>query len=405
MKNTMIFVLVFSLIFAACSGDDGGPRIIRDLTQTEQKLVESSNLFGFNLMQEVVGLSDGGNVFISPLSVSFALGMTYNGARTTTEEGMRSALQYGDLTADEINQSYRDLIDLLCGLDPKVTMEIANSIWIREGFEALQAFIDVNRTFFDAVVEALDFASPGAADVINAWVDENTHGKIEEIVEDPIDAMTVMFLINAIYFKGNWTTEFDPADTQAAPFHAPSGDTSVQMMHLHAELPYMQTEDFEAVNLPYGDGLFSMTVLVPKEGKSVDDLVGLLGGNWSAWAAGFAVEEGYLWMPRFELEYETSLNDVLKALGMELAFSESMADFSGINPDHQLFISNVKHKTYVKVNEEGTEAAAVTSVEVGVTSAPEGFYLRVDRPFLFLIHDAHSQALLFVGKIVDPPSE
>jgi serine protease inhibitor len=405
MKNVMRFVLVVSLIFAACSGDDGGPRIIRDLTQTEQKLVESSNLFGFNLMQEVVGLSDGGNVFISPLSVSFALGMTYNGARTTTEEGMRSALQYGDLTADEINQSYRDLIDLLCGLDPKVTMEIANSIWIREGFEALQAFIDVNRTFFDAVVEALDFASPGAADVINAWVDENTHGKIEEIVEDPIDAMTVMFLINAIYFKGNWTTEFDPADTQAAPFHAPSGDTSVQMMHLHAELPYMQTDAFEAVNMPYGDGLFSMTVLVPKEGQSVYDLVGSLGANWSAWAAGFAVEEGYLWMPRFELEYETSLNDVLKALGMELAFSESMADFSGINPDHQLFISNVKHKTYVKVNEEGTEAAAVTSVEVGVTSAPEGFYLRVDRPFLFLIHDAHSQALLFVGKIVDPPSE
>jgi serine protease inhibitor len=286
-------------------------------------------------------------------------------------------------------------------------MEIANSIWIREGFEVLQAFIDVNRTFFDAVVEALDFSSSGAADTINAWVKENTHGKIEEIVENPIDAMTVMFLINAIYFKGNWTTEFDPADTQPAPFHAPSGDTSVQMMHMHAELPYMQTEDFEAVNLPYGDGLFSMTVLVPKQGKSVDDLVGLLGGeNWSAWMGGFAVEEGYLWMPRFELEYETSLNDVLKALGMELAFSESQADFSGINPNHQLFISNVKHKTYVKVNEEGTEAAAVTSVEVGgVTSAPQGFYLRVDRPFLFAIHDAHSQALLFVGKITDPPSE
>jgi serpin B len=127
--------------------------------------------------------------------------------------------------------------------------------------------------------------------------------------------------------------------------------------------------------------------------------------NWADWTAGFAVEEGYLWMPRFELEYETSLNDVLKALGMEVAFSESQADFAGINPDVQLFISNVKHKTYVKVNEEGTEAAAVTSVEVGVTSVPEGFYLRFDRPFLFVIQDTHSKALLFVGKIVDPPSE
>ena len=406
MKNLMRLFLVFAVVFAACSGDNDGPRIVRDLTEVEQKLVQSANLFGFNLMQEVVAQSNGGNVFISPLSVSFALGMTYNGARTTTEEGMRAALEYGDLTVGEINQGYRDLIDLLTGLDPKVKMEIANSIWIREGFDVLQAFIDVNQAFFDAVVEALNFSNPGAADVINAWVKEKTHGKIEEIVAKPINAMTVMFLINAIYFKGDWTTEFDPDDTQAAPFHAPEGDTTVQMMHMHEELPYLQTEDFEAVNLPYGGGLFSMTLLLPKEGKSVDELIAsLTAENWAAWMAGFAVEEGYLWMPRFELEYETSLNDVLKALGMAAAFSESEADFAGINPGAQLFISNVKHKTYVKVNEEGTEAAAVTSVEVGVTSAPEGFYLRFDRPFLFVIQDAHSKALLFVGKIVAPPSE
>ena len=163
MKNLMRLFLVFAVVFAACSGDNDGPRIVRDLTEVEQKLVQSANLFGFNLMQEVVAQSNGGNVFISPLSVSFALGMTYNGARTTTEEGMRAALEYGDLTVGEINQGYRDLIDLLTGLDPKVKMEIANSIWIREGFDVLQAFIDVNQAFFDAVVEALNFSNPGAA--------------------------------------------------------------------------------------------------------------------------------------------------------------------------------------------------------------------------------------------------
>jgi serpin B len=406
MKKLMKCALVFALVFAACGGGDTiNDPVIRDLNQTEQKLVESSNLFGFSLMKEVVARSDGGNVFISPLSVSFALGMTYNGARGTTEEGMRVALQYGDLTAEEINQSYRDLIDILTALDPKVTMEIANSIWIREGFEALQAFIDVNRTFFDAVVQALDFADPGAADVINAWVDEKTHGKITEIVEAPISPVTVMFLINAIYFKGTWTYQFDPEDTSDGTFHAPEGDQAVKMMHLHGELSYQENADFQAVNLPYGDGLFSMTLLLPKPGKDLDELIGALSGeNWSAWLAAFYPQEGYLYLPRFELEYETSLNDVLAALGMEMAFTGS-ADFTGINPGGGLFISNVKHKTYVKVNEEGTEAAAVTSVEIGYESEPQTFHLQVDRPFLFVIHDAHSSALLFMGKIVNPPSE
>jgi serpin B len=406
MKSVMRFILVFTIVFAvACGGGNTNNPIVRDLTQAEQKLVESSNLFGFNLMRAVVAQSDGGNVFISPLSVSFALGMTYNGARTTTEVGMRSALEYGDLTVEEINQSYRDLLDLLTKQDPKVTMEIANSIWVREGFEVLQAFLDVNQTFFDAVVRILDFSTPGAADIINTWVKEKTHGKIEEIVKNPIDAMTVMFLINAIYFKGTWTYEFDPDETAEDTFHAPDGDKTVQMMSVNVTVPYMQTEDFQAVSLPYGDGLFSMIILLPKPGRDIDALVGMFTDeNWSTWMAAFFEAEGDIYLPRFELKYETGLNDVLDALGMEVAFSGA-ADFTGINPGGGLFISNVRHKTYVKVYEEGTEAAAVTSVEIGSTSEPQGFVLRIDRPFLFAIHDAHSKALLFMGKIVDPPSE
>jgi serpin B len=240
-------------------------------------------------------------------------------------------------------------------------------------------------------------------DVINAWVAEKTHDKIDKILNETYADM-VMVLINAIYFKGTWTYEFDPQDTADGTFHAPDGDQTVKMMHMHGELSYQENADFQAVDLPYGHELFSMTVFLPKAGKSVDDIVAMLTDeNWSAWMAGFNVEELDLSLPRFELEYEKKLNDVLIALGMQDAFTPVVADFSGIKPDHDMWISEVKHKTYVKVNEEGTEAAAVTSVTVVDTAV--GPFMNVDRPFLFVIHDKNSKAMMFMGKIVDPPSE
>ena len=400
-RNLSFILLVVTLVVSACSPEEG-PNV-RDLTVVEQSLVESSNRFGFELFSEVIAQSDGGNVFVSPLSVSLALGMTTNGARNDTEAAMRATLGYSGLTVDEINRGYRGLIDYLVNLDPKVTMEVANSIWYRQGFEVLQEFIDVNQAFFDAVVRALDFADPGAADTMNAWVADKTHGKIEEIIDPPISGDTVMFLINAIYFKGSWTYRFDKSDTAPGTFHAPAGDRIVQMMHLRGDLPYLETPDFRAVSLPYGHELYSMTIFVPREGLDIDALAAdLTGANWSSWTAGFSSSKLSLGMPRFELEYEKTLNDVLKALGMEIAFTDA-ADFTGINPAGALFIDEVKHKTFVKVNEEGTEAAAATSVEVGKMSASGE--MRVNRPFLYVIHDKHSKAMLFLGKIVDPSSE
>jgi serpin B len=329
--------------------------------------------------------------------------MTANGARNDTEAAMHTTLGYSALSAAEINEGYRGLIDYLVNLDPKVTMEVANSIWYRQGFEVLQEFIDANQAFFDAVVRALDFSDPGAADTMNAWVADKTHGKIEEIIDPPISKDTVMFLINAIYFKGTWTYRFDKSDTAPGTFHAPAGDLTVQMMHLQGDLPYLEMPDFRAVSLPYGHELYSMTIFVPREGLDIDRLAAeLTESNWNSWMALFSSMKLSLEMPRFELEYEKTLNDVLKALGMEIAFTYG-ADFTGINPTGELFIDEVRHKTYVKVNEEGTEAAAATSVEVDKMSAsPE---MRVNRPFLFVIHDKHSKAMMFMGKIVDPPSE
>jgi len=401
-KFTGLFSLLFVFAWTlGCGSSSEEPFIPRDLTQTEHSLVQSANRFGFKLLAEVVDQSDGGNVFISPLSVSIALGMTYNGAGGTTEQGMREVLEFGELTREEINEGYKALIELLTSMDPDVAMEIANSIWYRQGFEVLQSFIDTMLAYFDAVVESVDFTDPGTVDRINAWVAEKTHDKITEIFTST-DANMVMVLINAIYFKGTWTFEFDPQDTSDDTFHAPSGDKTVKMMHLKGDLRHLWTEDFEAVDLPYGNEYFSMTLFLPAQDKGVDDIVAMLNDeNWTSWMESFSEEETDLYLPRFELEYENSLVEELIAMGMQDAFDPGGADFSGIKPDHQMSISEVKHKTYVKVNEEGTEAAAVTAVVVTDSAPPS---LRFNRPFLLVIHDDHSQAMIFMGKIVDPPS-
>ncbi len=385
----------------------------RKLTAVEESIVESDNKFGLKLFREIVKGDEDSNVFISPLSVSIALGMTYNGANGATEEAMRTTLELAGLTEQEINESYQSLIDLLTQLDPKVIFEIANSIWCREGFPVKEEFINLNRTYFDAEVASLDFCKPDASKTINSWVDEKTHGKITKIVPDEIDAETVMFLINAIYFKGTWTYEFDEEDTREDWFTLPdSSRVRCQMMTQENEFSYFENDLFQAIDLPYGDEKFSMTVFLPKPDVGVDSLVSKFNqDNWYIWLGSFAMDTGNLYLPKFTLEYKITLNDVLTALGMGIAFDKLQADFGGIADLTELlgnlYISKVLHKTYIKVDEEGTEAAAVTSVEVGVTAfppRPSGFVMRVDRPFVFAIRENHSQTILFMGKIVEPVS-
>jgi len=377
---------------------------VRGLTIGEQQLVESSNTFGFELFREVIDQDGDKNVFISPLSVSMALGMTLNGADGDTYEAMKQTLEMAGLTEEEINRSYQSLIELLRGLDPKVIFQVANSIWYRQDFDVEQTFLDVCQQYFDAEVTGLDFSDPGAVDTINGWVNENTNGKIEEIVDSPIDALTMMFLINAIYFKGTWKYQFDEGDTQSAPFYLPDdSEVQCQMMQQQVTLDYYANEDFQAVDLPYGGGKYSMTVLLPALDKDIDELISELDDeNWNEWTDHLSEEEVALHLPKFTLEYELKLNDVLKAMGMEVAFVPSLADFTRMNTGGGLYIEEVKHKTFVEVNEEGTEAAAVTSVEMGLTSAPEFAEMRVNRPFIFVIRENHSGSILFAGKIMNP---
>ncbi|MDY0001340.1 MAG: serpin family protein, partial [Polyangia bacterium] len=282
--------------------------------------------------------------------------------------------------------------------------EIANSVWYRQGFSVDQGFLDRNETYFDAEVSALDFSAPGAAEIINDWVDANTNGRITEIVDDPISEALVMFLINAVYFKGTWTLQFDPEDTQDEPFTTSGGaQVTVPMMRLHGDLLAFETSEVQAVDLAYGDGLYRMAVVLPRPGVTLESVVsGLDVTTWSTWISLLTEQEAELSLPRFELTYEASLAQVLSDLGMGAAFTPGGADFSGISPQADLYISDVKHKTFLKVDEEGTEAAAVTSVEVGTTSVPQIFTMRVDRPFLVVIHDTHTQSMLFMGRVGNP---
>jgi serpin B len=385
---------------------DPDPEPPRELTQAEIETVNAFNEFGFELFSEINRVDQGdSNMFISPFSVSMSLGMTMNGARGTTEDAMKSTLGFGSMDMVDINEAYEGLMELLPGLDPDVLFEIANSIWYRVGDDIREEFLNTCGAYFDADVAALDFGSPDAASTINEWVDDKTNGKIEKIVSSPIAPHIVMFLINAIYFKGTWTEEFDPSLTEDDLFTLPSGEkVPCRMMRRpgpgeEAEFECYSDGEVHVLDLPYADGWYTMTIVMPWPHVEMDNLIaGLDVEKWNGWTASLMADKGTFAMPRFETTYEIELKEALAAMGMEIALDQG-ADFSGIRETGGLWIDKVKHKTYVRVDEAGTEAAAVTAT-IPVSSI--GCSMRVDRPFLFAIREKHSGTVLFIGKIVDP---
>lgn len=408
-------LVVLSVLWPAvasvgCSQDVVGmqeiTRLPRELSNAELGLIEADNAFGLKLFAGLLAEEESGaNVFVSPLSVAMALGMAYNGADGATREAMQRTLELQGLGVEKINQSYRSLIGLLKGLDANVEFLIGNSIWYDQRYAFEQDFLRVNREYFDAEVTGLDFASPGAASTINEWVSNRTRGRIDEIVNAPISPELVMFLINAIYFKGKWTRPFDGELTRAAPFQLADGSRKqVDMMFYPGpdSVNLYSDGSVTVLDLPYGGRAYSMMIVLPAEGTGVGSVVGSLSAeSWRMWSEGLRAGRAVVSMPRFMLNYEVELNDALRALGMGVAFDPSAADFTGIySGDDRIFISKVKHKTFLDVNEEGTEAAAATSVEIGVTSLPP--MIAVDRPFLFAIREKLSGTILFMGVIEDP---
>jgi serpin B len=393
----------------AAGPDEGGEPITelpRALTVSERSVIEGSNDFGLALFGRVVADDVRPNIVLSPLSASMALGMTLNGADGTTFDAMRSTLGFGGLTQEEINASYRDLIDLLRGLDPAVQFAIANAIWANEQYAFHQSFFDAVSAAFDASAESRDFGDPATLADINAWVDESTEGLIDSIL-DSLDPDLVMLLVNAIHFDGAWTTQFDPDDTRMQSFtRADDSTVDVEMMTLtDAEVPLGGGPDYAAVELPYGGEAFSMVVVVPQGATPAREFAAALDADaWESIVEGLAPRElGLLGLPKLTLEYDAFLNDALRAMGMDVAFAPG-ADFTRMSPmGDRMCISFVRQKTFVEVDERGTRAAAVTAVGVGLTSEPPS--LVVDRPFIFALRERLSGTILFVGLVEDPTAE
>jgi serpin B len=403
-----VFFLAFVIILQCSNNPGDSGRIDRELTIAEKELIESDNLFGLKLFRSLAKADKDFNIFISPLSISMALGMALNGAAGETRQEIQETLELSGMTIEDVNLSYQSLIEFLTNLDDAVKFEIANSIWCREGFQVKQEFYDLNRIYFGAEVAELDFNLPSAADIINNWVDSKTHGKITDIVESPIGPLMMMFLINAIYFKGDWTCQFDKDLTHDTDFSLADGSkVKVEMMALESDFHYYENDMFQEVDLPYGNGDFSMMVFLPRLNDISADASNLISQftdeNWNIWQDNLDSSTVNLYLPKFELEYEKKLKDILTDLGMGIAFVPFQADFSGIADVEDLHISSVIHKTYVKVDEEGTEAAAVTSVGIGNTSIPpESKLMIVNRPFVIVIKENKSGTLLFLGKVENP---
>ena len=382
------------------------PEGARGMKKVDDRLIAATSRFSFKLYNQLLKQRTGKNVFVSPSSVILALAMTYNGAEGETRQAMARALELEGLSLDEVNRGFADLKSMLGSADPKLQLNIANSLWARKGFSLKPDFIQRTKEFYAAEVASLDFSSATAPATINSWVKNNTGGRIEKIVDDKISDDTILFLINAIYFKGQWSTEFEKSKTREDDFKLADGSQKkLPLMSQSGKYNYYKAKDFQAVSLPYGSGRMSMYVFLPDKSTSMEQFErNLTVANWEAWMRSFRPAPGELMLPRFKIEYEVDLNDVLKALGMAEAFDSTRANFSGI-AQGGIYISEVKHKTIAEVNEEGTVAAAVTSVGIQVASVQppqENFIMKVDRPFFVAIRDNVTGTVLFMGSIADP---
>ena len=402
----MLFVAAL-ILCGSCDWIDNEDPVF-EYNKKSAEVISTNNDFGLELFGEVIANEDKANVMISPASVSLAMGMAYNGAETTTMEAFDSVFNYEGLTRAEVNEITRDLINTLITDSRNNLLDIANSVWVHSGFPVYESYLEMNRTYFNAEVSERDFQDPETIDIINDWVADKTHDKITEIITE-LSPAARMVLINALYFNCMWQTEFDPDETAEESFYNEDGTEfgQVEMMTTEATFNVASLEELQAVELPYKDDKFSMHLFLPAPGSTVDELIGDLDGEtWDEWMEAYTeTDEVQVTMPKFKFEYDRSLVDDLKEMGLGVAFTD-MADFSGIS-EIPLLISEVIHKTYIDVNEEGTEAAAVTAVVFELTSVgPSGpLVLRFDRPFLFAITENSSNSIVFIGKVSEPGYE
>lgn len=402
-------LLVFMV--TACTNPSGGSISLEKrqdkATGVDTRIVKASNNFGMQLHHQLVQTEQDKkkNIFISPTSISLALAMTYNGSKGETQASMAKTLGLQGLSLDEMNRGNKSLVDLLQKSGSGVNVQVANSLWSRKGKPFNSDFTKTVQSFYNAKVTELDFNSPKAPDTINEWVNKNTNGKIPRMIES-INPNEGLILMNAVYFNGGWKKEFQLSETKEENFKLQDGSTKeVQMMTQSGSYEYLHEAGLQAIRLPYGQGQMDMLIILPDESSTLGALHEKLWADPDRWQESFHSSKGEIKLPRLKIEYSENLKEPLKTMGMTLPFDEAKADFSGMAPiPPNLFISAVSHKTFIEVNEKGTEAAAVTSVQMAGASAPteEPFKMEINRPFFFAIEDRQTGAWLFVGSVVEP---
>jgi serpin B len=397
---------------ASCDKNNGGtdvkelPDPIRiTLRSAEEKMVRADQQFAFdffaNLFDEEAFTEDK-NFMVSPLSLSMALAMTMNGAAGETDRVMKKTLQMDDYSKTEINSYYKKLKEALLKTDPTTKLSIANAIFANRQVAVHPDFIKTNQLYYDATVQPVDFSDATTTDIINKWASDQTHGLIRKVIERT-NAQDLMYLLNALYFKGMWSTGFHARNTTQRPFTYENGARkSVDMMRQTAKFNYTENQNLQLVQLPYGNQAFSMMVLLPREGKKLKDVVTAArqGDYWSGLKSGLREAEVELFLPKFKTKYSKKLNDVLTRMGMGITFTDA-ADFSGIS-DIPARISFVKQDTYISTDESGTEAAAVTTVGMEMTSMPtqpKKVIFNAERPFIYIIQENSTGAILFMGAV------
>ena len=430
MKQTkfLIAALLLGSMLGACSSSEsieeaGEPKYVNmyqevkpvRLTAEQTVFANDNNGFTLNFFQSLNGKMKNRSIVCSPLSITYVLSMVNDGATGTTEQELEQTLGFHKGGIQAVNDYCKNLIDNLPHVDEKVQLNIANAIFVNDKYQLKKQFQQDMANYYDAKAEALDFSSPSTLDRINGWCDEKTRGMIPTILER-VDPRTVSYLLNAIYFKAEWASMFEKNETREEVFTTPDGETRVPLMHQNVYMNYLRNDQYAAVSIPYGNGQWMMTVMLPEDGKTTDDVISSLAASgWSTdflknplrEARRYAVD---LKLPRFETAFDTDdaggLIELLKGMGIRRAFDGNSAEIPNMCENGDLYISMMKQKAKIKVNEEGSEAAAVTIAGLNFLSAvadtqePPKATFHANRPFVYLIHEQSSGVILFVGKFM-----
>ncbi len=408
-RINIILVGLLVVLLCTCSESTGPGEDINDSDEraglVQNELIEANIIFALDVFKKTIEYEPNSNISISPISLAIALSMTYNGAQSETAAQMAQTLHYQDMSIEELNEQYSYLIQSLQNCDTSIQLDLANSIWIRNTFPVLSEFIETIEDNYFAEIISAPFDQTTVAD-INNWIEDNTNGKITEMIQN-ISPFEQMFLINALYFKGSWKYTFDPEETEDEHFYMTGDSTiTVQMMKSSGkDYTYYFDENFSLCRMPYGRDVLAMYILLPNYNYSIGEILDEMDAdtwlNWKNSLAPLPEEDEYEYfmfnLPKFKIEYEKRFNDVLIDLGMEIPFTPA-ANF-GKMISGPLWINYVKQKTFIEVNEEGTEAAAATVVSMASGITPSFI---VDRPFIYVLCDDRTDTILFIGKVREP---